>query len=103
MRWLFLCFESISNIEFKEYELAKLAVNEKYKGMKIGNALLEKCMETSRKEKIKKIILYTNRNLVPAIGLYKKFGFKKLPIINNKYLEADMKMEMQIDGRTNVC
>lgn len=45
-----------------------------------------------------KVILYTNHKLVPAICLYKKFGFCEVDIGCNKYIESDMKMELKING-----
>ncbi|OPH56014.1 GCN5 family acetyltransferase [Paenibacillus ferrarius] len=78
------------------FELAKLAVTEKYQGLKIGRRLMEKCIETSRLEDAQKIILFTNQKLIAAIELYKKFGFSFVPIGNNKYLEADLKMELEL-------
>ena len=87
---------SLLKIDNETFELAKLAVTERYKGMKIGHALMAKCMEFARRDNAKKLILYTNKKLVPAIELYKKFGFKELRIVDNKYLEADMKMKIDI-------
>lgn len=87
---------SLIKVDDGTFELAKLAVTEKYKGKKIGNALMEKCMQIAQKVNAKKLMLYTNRRLIPAIELYKKFGFKELSMINNKYIEADMKMEIVI-------
>lgn len=76
------------------FELAKLAVSEEFKGLKIGNQLMEKCMQFAKKNGAKMIMLYTNHKLIPAIGLYKKYGFKKVTLEHNKYLESDMKMEL---------
>lgn len=87
---------SLIKVDDGTFELAKLAVTEKYKGKKIGNALMEKCMQTAQKVNAKKLMLYTNRRLIPAIELYKKFGFNELSMINKKYIEADMKMEIVI-------
>lgn len=87
---------SLIRVEEGVFELAKLAVTEKYKGMKIGIKLMEKCLEVSKSEKVNKIILYTSHKLGAAINLYKKFGFKEIPIIDNKYIESDIKMELDI-------
>ena len=34
---------------------------------------------------------------MPAISLYKWFGFREIPLGQNKYLESDMKMELWLD------
>ena len=77
------------------FELAKLAVTEGYKGLKIGNLLMEKSLEFASQRKAITVFLYTNRRLLPAINLYEKFGFKEVPVAQNKYIEADMKMELK--------
>jgi ribosomal protein S18 acetylase RimI-like enzyme len=76
------------------FELAKLAVTEEFKGRKIGIRLMEKCMQYAKENGAKKVMLYTNQKLTPAIGLYKKYGFREVPLDNSKYLESDIKMEL---------
>ena len=78
------------------FELAKLAVTEKHKGKKIGNLLMERCITFAKEKCAEKIILYTNHKLIPAICLYKKYGFCEVDIGNNKYIESDMKMELKL-------
>jgi ribosomal protein S18 acetylase RimI-like enzyme len=80
-------------IDENTFELAKLAVTEQYKGYKIGNQLMEACIHYAKSKNAHKIILYTNQKLIPAIHLYKKYGFNEAPLVNNKYIESDMKME----------
>jgi ribosomal protein S18 acetylase RimI-like enzyme len=86
----------IKLIEENAFELAKLAVTEKYQGLKIGQKLMEKCMEVAKQEGVDKVILFTNHKLISAIELYKKLGFTFVSLENNKYLEADLKMELEI-------
>ena len=57
------------------YEVAKLAVTEKYKKLGIGERLMKVAIEFARENGTKKIYLFTNHNLIPAINLYKKCGF----------------------------
>lgn len=87
---------SLIKVDNNTFELAKLAVTEKYQGLKIGKMLMEKCLYVAKKNNSKKIILYTNHKLSSAIGLYKKFGFKEIPLVNNKYIESDIKMELTL-------
>ena len=79
------------------YEVAKLAVTEKYKKLGIGERLMKVAIEFARENGTKKIYLFTNHNLIPAINLYKKCGFVQIPLIDNKYIESDMKMELFIN------
>ena len=78
------------------YEVAKLAVTEKYKKLGIGERLMKVAIEFARENGTKKIYLFTNHNLIPAINLYKKCGFVQIPLIDNKYIESDMKMELYL-------
>ncbi len=87
---------SLIKVEEGVYELAKLGVTEKYQGFKIGGRLTENCLELAKEKNASKIILYSNKKLKVAIELYKKFGFKEIPIKNCKYVEADFKMELEI-------
>ena len=80
----------------KVFELAKLAVTEKAKGRGIGSMLMDKCVETAKENGIETIVLYTNHILIPAIKLYEKYGFQKMPTKENKYLEGDVYMELSL-------
>jgi ribosomal protein S18 acetylase RimI-like enzyme len=85
---------SLIKVDNNIFELAKLAVTEKYQGLKIGKILMEKCLHVAKQNNSQKIILYTNHTLTSAIELYKKFNFKEIPLVNNKYIESDLKMEL---------
>lgn len=78
-------------------ELSKMAVTKAYQGLKIGNKLMEAAIELARKMKFATIMLESNRKLVPAISLYKKFGFVEVPTNpNSEYKRADIKMELHL-------
>ena len=76
-----------------EFELGKMAVDEKYQGKKIGHRLIEYCLQKSKEYGAKKIILYSNTILEPAIHLYEKFGFRQTPINHSEYKRSNIKME----------
>lgn len=78
------------------FELAKLAVTQGYKGQKLGERLMERCLEFAREKGAERVILYTNHNLIPALGLYKKYGFEEVDLGQNKYIESDIKMELTL-------
>lgn len=80
------------------YELAKLAVTEAVKGLHIGDLLMEAAIGFAKDAHAKKIILFTNSKLIPAIHLYHKHGFLDVPLIDNEYEESDMKMELLLQG-----
>jgi len=84
---------SLIKIDHDTFELSKMAVSDKAQGLGVGNRLLIHCLAVAEKNKIKKLILYSNRKLLPAIHLYEKFGFNEVPLGNVSYERADIKME----------
>ena len=75
------------------FELAKMAVTDDYKGKGISKLLIEKCLEKAKELEAKKIYLQSNSQLTTAIGLYEKYGFKHVPVIDSHYATADVMME----------
>lgn len=84
---------SLMKIDDKTFELSKMAVSDKAQGLGIGNKLLIHCITVAEENNIKKLLLYSNRILLPAIHLYEKFGFVEVPLGNVSYERADIKME----------
>ncbi|WP_431241540.1 GNAT family N-acetyltransferase [Flavobacterium sp. P21] len=78
------------------FELSKMAVSDKAQGLGIGNKLLEHCIKIAKEKDMKTLFLYSNTALLPAIHLYKKFGFKEIPLEKGIYERADIKMEKKI-------
>lgn len=87
---------SLIKVDEETFELAKLAVTEKAQGLKIGNQLMDKALEFAKSKGATKVILYTNRILTAAIVVYQKYGFVEIPMLENKYLESDLKMEKKL-------
>jgi N-acetylglutamate synthase-like GNAT family acetyltransferase len=87
---------ALIKIKDKEYELGKMAVDERHQGKKIGNRLLEICLQKAKELGAKKIILFSNTILKPAIHLYQKFGFTEVPVGNSEYKRSNIKMEKVI-------
>lgn len=75
------------------YEFTKMAVDEKFRGQKIGLLLSEAAIIKARLLKADKIILYSNTVLKPAISLYRKLGFVEVPV-DAVYERSDIKMEL---------
>lgn len=79
------------------YELSKMAVSPTYQGLKIGQQLMNHCIEFATKKGWKHLLLYSNRTLVPAITLYQKVGFKEVALEKDVYYErADIKMKLTL-------
>lgn len=75
------------------FELGKMAVSGKAQGHGIGTALLEHCIRFAKELSTEKLILYSNTRLQPAIHLYRKYGFREVPLEPGLYERADIKME----------
>ena len=79
------------------FELSKMAVLPKYRGLKIGQKLVEYCITFARNKQWENIILYSSTKLVPAITLYKKMGFKEIPLEENSHYDrSDIKMLLEL-------
>ncbi|WP_046758038.1 GNAT family N-acetyltransferase [Kordia jejudonensis] len=80
------------------FELGKMAVTPKRRGQKIGQQLLQYCLDFAKSENMEKLLLYSNRKLENAIYIYKKYGFVEIPIEkNNPYARGDIKMELKLN------
>jgi ribosomal protein S18 acetylase RimI-like enzyme len=79
------------------FELSKMAVSPKYQGLKIGQKLMDFCIDFARNQEWKSITLYSHRKLVPAINLYKKIGFKEVELKKESHYErSDIKMLLEL-------
>ena len=77
------------------YELTKMGVDEKYRGLKIGYLLGVATMKKANDLGAKKVILYSNTtHSANAINLYRKLGFKQVPLDHALWVRADIKMEI---------
>ncbi len=88
------CFSFIK-MEEGIYELGKMAVDERYQGLKIGQSLLSYGIEFAKEQRWTSILLYSSRKLTNALHIYQKFGFKEIELEkNNPYSRGDIKMEL---------
>jgi ribosomal protein S18 acetylase RimI-like enzyme len=76
------------------FELAKMAVSPEFRGYNIGLKLMDACIKYAKKAKKKRIILDSNTKQIAAINLYKKAGFKEIPLDPNApYQRSNIRME----------
>ena len=69
-----------------EMHILNLAVHPGFREKGIGSILLLKSMEKEKNSNsVRYVFLEVRENNKPAIGLYKKFGFKRLGIRKNYY------------------
>jgi len=78
-----------------EFELTKMAVSPNKRGLKIGQKLMKHCIDFSKNNNLNSLILYSSRKLENAIYIYRKFGFKEIPVEENcPYKRCNIKMEL---------
>jgi len=74
------------------FELTKMAVNKAFRGNKIGQKLLQYCIEFAQFQE-KNLMLYSHTKLANAIHIYRKYGFKEITLEdNNPYQRSNIKM-----------
>ncbi len=79
-----------------DYELAKMAVSDQAQGLGIGWLLGKKIVDKARELGANKIYLESNAVLKPAINLYQKLGFSKVPGRATPYARCNIQMELQV-------
>jgi N-acetylglutamate synthase-like GNAT family acetyltransferase len=79
------------------FELTKMAVLPNQRGQKIGQKLVQHCINFANKNRFKALMLYSNTKLENAIYIYKKFGFKEIPVeIDSPYERSNIKMILEL-------
>lgn len=87
---------ALIKVNNEEYEFAKMAVDEAFQRRGIAEALSYAAFEKAKALGAKKISLYSQTSLAPAIQLYRKLGFVEVPMDNYAYTRANIKMEMEL-------
>jgi N-acetylglutamate synthase-like GNAT family acetyltransferase len=79
------------------FELTKMGVKKSFRNQGVGRLLINKCIEKAKLDKLKKVIIYSNRKLENAIYLYKSFGFTEVELEKkSNYQRADIKLELRL-------
>ncbi|MEP7374111.1 MAG: GNAT family N-acetyltransferase [Chitinophagaceae bacterium] len=79
-----------------EYELAKMAVTAAYRGRGISKQLIETCLNKAKEIGAKKLSLFSNHQLLTALKLYEKYGFRHVEVKDSPFKTADVKMELDL-------
>lgn len=61
------------------FELTKMAVSPKHRRLKIGQLLMQHCIDFSKQNQFKALMLFSNILLENAIYIYRKYGFVDVP------------------------
>jgi len=78
-------------------ELTKMAVSPEMRGKKIGQLLMQHCIDFAKQNLLNALILYSNTKLENAIYIYRKYGFIEQPLeINSPYVRSNIKMKLDL-------
>jgi ribosomal protein S18 acetylase RimI-like enzyme len=78
------------------FELAKMTVQEDFRGKGIANILMDECLKFAKQNNAREIFLISNDSLIIARNLYDKYGFKEVVLDSQKYERGNVKMILQI-------
>ncbi len=77
------------------WEILKLAADGQYTGTGAGSAVFRACMDYAIGQGARKLTLISNRQLKPALHIYRKFEFQEVPLKKTYwgYDRADIEFE----------
>lgn len=79
------------------FELTKMAVSPEFRGQKIGQKMMKKCIDFAKEMNFNSLIIYSSRKLENAIYIYKKYGFIEIPVeANCHYERCNIKLQLKI-------
>lgn len=79
------------------FELSKMAVSPQFQGMKIGQKLMQHCIDFAKDQNWNELLLYSNTKLENAIYIYRKFGFKEVVLEEDSpYDRSNIKMVLRL-------
>lgn len=79
------------------FELTKMAVLPNQRGHKIGQKLMQYCIDFAKNNLFEGLMLYSNTKLENAIYIYRKYGFIEIPVEENSpYKRSNIKMEYHL-------
>lgn len=90
------CCALIRHSENNTFELAKMAVTPKAQGVGVGRKLGEALITYAKENQIKQIFLEGNTKMKASIILYRKLGFREIPITNSAYERCDIMMVIDL-------
>lgn len=77
-----------------EWEMCKLAADERYEGHGAGSAVFKACMDYALENGANKLTILSNSILKPALHIYEKYGFYEIPVDNtHHYKRVDIQFE----------
>lgn len=83
----------------RTFELAKMAVSPQAQGQGISHLLMTACIDFARAQDAREIFLITNDILLPAMHLYERSGFVRMPQNNDsRYARGNTEMRLALSA-----
>ncbi len=80
-----------------EYEIAKMAVTPAARGRGFGDLLMEAAIGFASEAGARRLVIVSNTVLEPAIRLYQKHGFVRVPLAaDSRYQRANIRLEREL-------
>lgn len=91
---------ALLRVDARTFELSKMAVAPDIRGCRIGWRLAVHAIETARSLGAETMFLYTSPQLEAALALYRKLGFRTVPIQDPSiYRRPTVKMRLALESR----
>ena len=81
-------------------ELIKMAIDKPFRGLGAGKKLCQAAIRKAAEMGAPKLILYSQTRLPAAIAIYRKLGFREIPLDASdfSYERANIKMELELEA-----
>jgi ribosomal protein S18 acetylase RimI-like enzyme len=79
------------------YEFTKMAVDKNFRRKGIAEAISYASFRKAKALGAKRVILYSNTKNAGAVNLYEKIGFRHVPVENDVYKRANVKMVIDME------
>jgi putative acetyltransferase len=81
------------------FEIAKMAVSAGARGRGYGDLLMEASVEFARRAGARRVVIVSNTVLAPAIRLYQKHGFVRVPLDQyERFARANIRLERELQA-----
>ena len=87
---------ALKPVEAGVMELTKMAVDKGHRGCGAGKLLCESAIRRAQQLGTARLVLYSSTRLENAIGIYRKMGFREIPLKKGTYGRADIMMEKSL-------
>jgi len=85
-----------SPIKNETWEICKFATNKNAQGKGAGKAVFKASLDYAIENEAKKVVVYSNHSLKPALHIYHSFGFKEVPVDIDDYDRCNYQAELVV-------